>query len=551
MSGIEWDLEFGLGGKISPAQTQISPGQAWAAGVTDFEVRLGPPINPSFSVGLDDLEQIPLDGEALPPGSATAVNPLTMTEPHCLEVEQAFLGGALVDAAAVLARVGDFLRPEHFWEPLHQRIYATMLRLKGEGSPVDALVLMAELRLDPVLSSLRVNAVNTWGPDEGRSAVATPINYIARLVAAASPLMCDGYAEVILDFHRRRTIARVSRDLYQAMHEMPQGHSDDLIKEAMDALMKGAKEADVRMRRSYSSLAAYGDERMASLERGDQPRLIYAGTDRLDRRLGGFAPGSLVVIAGRPGMGKSALSSSLGVSMARKGHGILRFDMEMSIGQQFDRMLADRAYSSGANNVSYEDLGLNKLDLMQRDRIKAVYAGFLRDLPIIVDDRPALNILQIGLKIEATQARLRRQNKRIDVVVVDHIGLMKPMHDHRGRRDLEVSEFTNGLKELAKNHDVAVLALCQLNRQVEGREDKRPHLSDLRDSGRIEEDADMVLMVFRPAYYLGRDPDHDKAEMEAKRYLLELQIAKNRGGQTGPLKLFADMATSHVNDWSD
>lgn len=276
------------------------------------------------------------------------------------------------------------------------------------------------------------------------------------------------------------------------------------------------------------------------------------GLADLDRVLGGWPKGELSVLAGRPGMGKSAVATTALTRAAKARHGCLFFSLEMTAKQIGARILADLAFTRD-NPIFYEDILKRQIDARQRERLtqaKAIVAQY----PFIIEEQRGLTISDIMARSRKVAAQYDRDGGELGVVFVDHMLLVRASQRYAGNRVREVAEISDGLASLAKDLNVAVVALCQLNRGVEGRDVKRPTLSDLRDSGAIEEDASTVTFIYRPAYYLEQTKAEGEAErkrqeaLEASRNSLEFIVAKNRNGRVGIVDAFVNIGANAVRD---
>jgi replicative DNA helicase len=252
-------------------------------------------------------------------------------------------------------------------------------------------------------------------------------------------------------------------------------------------------------------------------------------------------------------MGKSTVAIALTRRVAKAGHGILLFSMEMRQRDCVLRMATDACWR-GDMPVAYANVAAGKLNEQER-RAYELGAKSLADLPIMIEDRSGLTMSEIASQTRRVAELFARQGKRLDLLIVDHLDHMTPSSRYRGNKVQEVGEYSAGMQRLAKSEQIVVLALHQLNRNPEGRDNKRPELSDLRDSGRLEQDADIVLFAYRPAYYLERmkfdnpDDERDRVQrLDAKRYELELNIAKQRNGPTSTIEFFCDMAANAIRD---
>jgi len=280
---------------------------------------------------------------------------------------------------------------------------------------------------------------------------------------------------------------------------------------------------------------------------------VPCGLTDLDNMLGGFVRGEYDILAGRPSMGKTAVAVSIGTGAARGGNGVLIFSLEMSVRAWVARMAADAAWDAKAP-LPYSNALRGRLS--DGDRERFIRGAVSRhDLPMYINEQAGLSVAEIAAFTRTAAQTFERQGRQLGLVIVDHIGKIKPSTNYRGNKVHEVGEISNALATLAKRENLAVLALCQLNRGVEGRENKRPGLADLRDTGDIEQDADAVMFAYRPAYYLERQKEND-ADKERLRLTtlmmtrndLELIIAKQRNGMTGVVQLYVDMASNVVRD---
>jgi replicative DNA helicase len=269
--------------------------------------------------------------------------------------------------------------------------------------------------------------------------------------------------------------------------------------------------------------------------------------------MGGWRRGRLYVIGGRPGAGKTTAALSLLLRTAERGHGVLMFELEMTAQELTEIALCDMAWSSKAR-IEYRDLS-TFTDISQ-DKVERLCAADnrLQRLPFVISDSPGLTIAEIRSQAMQYAQRLEASGSRLEVVCIDHLNLVKATGRYQSNKVAETEEVSNALKALAKELKCAVVVLCQLNRGVEGRDDKRPGLADLRWSGAIEQDADMVMFVYREAYYLSKPVDDPTADIERQDRLREVQnrleviVAKHRGGPTPVLEFFCDMGCGVVRD---
>lgn len=380
----------------------------------------------------------------------------------------------------------------------------------------------------------------------------TGAEYIARLMSVAiSRAMMPEYIRALKDFSGRRTMDGLA-DYLKAEAFKPGsdiGGAIALARGEMDAVA-----ASLRFQRqTMRSLGDIAMESVLNLEEGKRPALIHAGIADINRMFGGWHRRELAIIAGRTSMGKSAFLFSTLLSAAKHGTSSLVFSLEMRGESVSHRQLSDLAWNSHTP-IPYERIEKQEIQEHELSRLRSA-AEKLSSLPMMIDDQRGLTVAEIGSRIKRHQDDLARRGKRLDVVGVDHLGKVAATGRYAGNKVHETGEKTDGLAVLASELDVAMVALHQLNRGVEGREDKRPGLSDLRDSGNIEEDADTVSLLYRPAYYLARTKYDDQAKETKRRQLLELKrdtiewiIAKNRHGQVDIVELFGDMGSNAIRD---
>jgi replicative DNA helicase len=454
--------------------------------------------------------------------------------PYDIEIEQALLGAILVDNQA-LERVSASLKPEHFYDPLHQRIYEVMsAQFEKAGMVITPLTLHAAMKADPGLQEVGGHA------------------YLAGL-AQAAPAMPNvrDYARILHELGVRRGLIRIGEDVvnnaYEAPHEKP---AQTQIEEAEKALYRLADtarygEGPIDFSESLRRAVVQAERAQA---RGGRISGVTTGFTDIDSLLGGLQPSDLLIIAGRPGMGKSSLAANMAFHAARlwqsdieagadvpRGAPVLFFSLEMAAQQISGRILSEQTEIEmwKIRNGKFTDAEWDKFVLTMQE---------LSTLPLYIDDTGGISIAQIA----ARSRRLRRE-KNIGCIMIDYLQLIEP--SRRGEnRVQEITEVTKGLKALAKELNVPVVALSQLSRGVDARDDKRPVLSDLRESGSIEQDADVVMFVFREEYYLkSREPEPGTAEhakwvekCERVHRRAEVLVEKHRHGATNKIDLFFD-----------
>ncbi|MBM3491354.1 MAG: replicative DNA helicase [Alphaproteobacteria bacterium] len=452
--------------------------------------------------------------------------------PHNIEAEQALLGALLVNNEAC-HRIGDTLVPEHFYEPVHGRIFTAIAKLVDRGLVANPVTLK-----------------HAFEQDDGLAEVGGA-SYLARLAGAAVTIVnVAGYARMIVDLGRRRALIRIGEDLVnRAFEAAVDDEAEEQIEAAEQRLFDLAErgEADRGFAPLSKALAAALTSAEIAYKRDGKISGVPTGFLDLDAKLGGLHNSDLVILAARPAMGKTSLATNIALNAARlfkheavsEGRRPLSvgvFSLEMSAEQIAGRILADIA------SVSSHKLRTGQVHHDEWPRIVAG-AQEIDDLPLFIDDTAALTISAVR-----TRARRLKRNADLGLVVIDYLQLLRPSSQRRNdNRVNEVTEITQGLKALAKELDVPVLALSQLSRAPEQRDDKRPLLADLRESGSIEQDADVVMFLFREEYYLERkEPDTERQPKEHAEWqeamnrvhnLAEVILAKQRHGPTGTVHL--------------
>jgi len=460
--------------------------------------------------------------------------PAFRTSPHNIEVEQALLGAVLVNNEAFY-RVSDFLNPEHFFEPIHQKIYELAGGLVRAGKIATPVTLKTFLPADLDVAGL------------------TASQYLARLAAEATTVInAEDYGRTIYDLALRRALVGIGEEMVNEAYDAAVDSSPrDQIEAAERNLYELAETGryDGGFQRFAQALTTAVDMAARAYQRDGRLSGLATGLRDLDRMMGGLQSSDLVIIAGRPGMGKTALATNIAYNIARAWRGEVRpdgrivaanggivgfFSLEMSAEQ-----LATRIISEQTEIPSYR-IRRGEIDPPDFDRI-AEAAREMETTPLYIDETGGLSIAQL-----AARARRLKRQRGLDVMVVDYIQLLQGSSRRAVEgRVQEVTEITTGLKALAKELHVPILALSQLSRQVEQREDKRPQLADLRESGSIEQDADVVMFVFREEYYLERSQPRENTEehrqwqtdMEAVTGKADVIIGKQRHGPTGTVTL--------------
>jgi replicative DNA helicase len=457
--------------------------------------------------------------------------PVFREAPHNLEAEQALLGAILVNNEAV-DRVSSFLKPEHFFDSLHGRIYETAAKL-----------IMGGKRATPITLKTFFEGVEPVGE------LSVP-QYLGRLAASATTIInAEDYGRTVYDLAVRRQLIDIGETMVNTAYDSPiDAPPAAQIEDAEQQLYELAETGKYGSGfEPFSSALTDAIDMAAHAYRRDGGLSgLATGFADLDQRMGGLQASDLVIVAGRPAMGKTALATNIAYHVAKTytanpdgerplgGAVVGFFSLEMSAEQLATRIIAEQSY------IPSERIRRGRIDSEEFDRIVEV-SQELQNLPLFIDQTGGITVAQL-----AARARRLKRQRGLGCIVVDYLQLLSgsSRRAHEGRVQ-EVSEITTGLKALAKELHVPILALSQLSRQVEQREDKRPQLADLRESGSIEQDADVVLFVFREEYYLERSQPREnteehrqwQADMEAVTGKADVIISKQRHGPTGTVTL--------------
>lgn len=450
------------------------------------------------------------------------------------ETEQGLLGACLTYSQAGHAAMMH-LEADYFSLPVHQQIWEVIARLLSEGRPVNPVTVGA------VLGNQEISTGQTMR------------QYLARL---ASETWCP--ANAVVDFAKQvragwalRCIAS-DGEMIRSLALNPGADPAAIISESIQQL-DGVRAA---LDRRVSGPRAVSQGVGEILDRVERRRVgeiidsaVSTGLRDLDRKLGGgFKGGQLILIAGRPGMGKTLLGASMARQMAKAGTAGGFFSMEMPEDQICARMVSDEIFGTGrltANQI-LQDM-LNDADathVFEAERS-------IRDLPLRIDDSSSLTVGEVGARARTMRNQFARDGKQLGFIVIDYLKFLRASERYRGQRHYEVGEISGGLKALAKDLEIPVILLVQLNREVEKRQDKRPELSDLRESGDLEADADVVLLLFREAYYLAQEAQKDAdgaARLEEVQFKLEIIVAKQRMGAVGSVDVFCHPPSSAIRD---
>lgn len=483
--------------------------------------------------------------ESFPRKQADEPAPQYRSAPHNIEAEQGLLGAILVNNEAFY-RVSDFLNPEHFFEPIHQKIYQLARDLIRAGKIATPVTLKTFLDANIDIGGLTVS------------------QYLARLAAEATTIInAEDYGRTVYDLFIRRSLIQVGEDMVNVAYDAPVDFAprhqiEDAEKKLFDLAETGRY--DGGFQRFGQALTTAIDMAAAAFQRDGKLSGIATGLDDLDRMMGGLQKSDLIIVAGRPGMGKTALATNIAYNVAKAWRGEVKsdghmetvnggvvgfFSLEMSAEQLATRIIAEQT-SIPSNQIRRG--GISESDF---EKIKD-YSVELQHLPLYVDETGGISVAQL-----AARARRLKRQRGLDFLVIDYLQLLSGSSKRSSEnRVQEITEITTRLKALAKELNVPVMALSQLSRQVESREDKRPQLSDLRESGSIEQDADVVMFVYREEYYhqMRKPPEGNRekfaewlAEADKVHGTAEVIIGKQRHGPTGTVELAFDGAVTRFS----
>lgn len=420
--------------------------------------------------------------------------------PHSIEAEQSVLG-AIISQPSVLSDVIELVKPEYFYNEQHKALYSIMLQMNSMSLPVDIVTVLNEAEKQHIFES----------PAEGRRYLAE----IGNMLPSTSNI--QSYCKIVADKYFLRSLSYVARAI---LEDVQSGEQDAQL--LLDAAEQ--KIYDIRQGRDVKGLVPLSDaiaeayDRLGKISGPDKEKYVGArtGFTLLDSITSGLNKSDLIIIAARPGMGKTSFAMNIATNVARRSEKeVVTFNLEMSKEQLATRILSTEAL--------VESNTLRNGRITGEDWVKlATSAGYLSTIPLYIDDTASMTVQQMKAKL--------RRTKNLGLVIIDYLQLMEST-SHSDNRVTVISEITRQLKVMAKELNVPVILLSQLSRAVESRTDKRPMLSDLRESGSIEQDADIVLFLYREAYY----------NKESQRQnISECIVAKNRHGETGTVELIWD-----------
>lgn len=446
--------------------------------------------------------------------------------PHNLEAEQALLGAVLLNND-ILYDINEIIDANHFYESVHIKIFEIINKITSKGQLATPITLKSYFEIEKNLE------------DIGGS------SYLARLANAAVSLeYAKNYAQIIYDLAVRRSLYELGGKLsFNAIESEMDANPGDLVEEAERDLYQIAEKGTHghNVQTFKSSLEDAIALAKKAFENDSSVVGLSTGFRDLDQKLGGLHSSDLLILAGRPSMGKTSLATNIAFNIAKYAHdnndtesNVVFFSLEMSAEQLATRIISEQA------KISSNDIRKGNLSEGDLDNLVNVSKSIL-EIPLFIDETPAINMATL-----ASRARRLKRKHGLGIIIIDYLQLLRPAKSSRNDgRVQEVSEITQSLKALAKEMNIPILALSQLSRQVEQRDDKKPQLSDLRESGSIEQDSDVVMFIFREEYYLEKAaPNPGTADyidwqqkMDEVHGQAELLISKQRHGPTGNIRL--------------
>lgn len=456
-----------------------------------------------------------------------------------VDVEQAFLG-CLLTWNHVLAATDGQLEPQHFSEGIHARIFEASASLIREGRQASAITLRTYFARDDTL--LQIGGME----------------YLARLAGSATaPQSAAGYARLIRELAMRRAAVRLAERAIDGLYELPVDLPPETFVAGLAAEFSGLAGGGTGEQTRFDAEALTTlaiDATAAAHQGGGDPDAIASGLKVLDAKTS-LCRGNLTIVGARPSMGKSALALSLCANVAKRGEPAVLISLEMRAKQLGHRLLSMATAQAGRGMIGYSRMGAGRITEPEFGHIVDIAKEQVSRWPLTIEDRSSMTVVMISAVI----SQIKQKQPRLALVVVDYLGLVTAGDRYRGRKVDEVGEICAGLKEIAKRANVCLVALHQLSRANESRENKRPMLSDLRDAGNVEQDADVVIFPYREAYYLARaleaaEPGSSEAlkltdDLRTVHDAMELIVAKNRHGPIGTVKVRVDMATNLITDF--
>ena len=434
---------------------------------------------------------------------------LTENSLHSLEREKSILGAILIDPN-IIYNISDRINASDFYFNFNQLIYESILKRRDKYSKInlDLNILMENLKEDNILDSIG------------------GVEYLNELIDSSyTSANIEAYIEIFKEYSKKRKLLNVSKEISKSIYDNKK-NSTDLLEEVQVSISQIDEEGSGDDIIKLSELVARDYERTDNNTIEDYPKTKFT---RYDSVTNGLRPATLLILAARPAMGKTAFSLNIALNVAKQNKRVLIFSLEMGEEELYNRLLA------AESEIELKHIQRNRFDLNDKDTINKLLIArdTLSNLEVYIDASATPTITAIKNKSRL----LQRKYKNIDLIIIDYLQLVSAT-SNKGSREQEISEISRGLKLLSKELNVPIIALSQLSRRVESREDKTPMLSDLRESGSIEQDADQVMFLSSKEYY--NNPKNSEEDNNKLLSSIELTLAKNRSGSTNKSLLFFD-----------
>lgn len=434
---------------------------------------------------------------------------LTENSLHSLEIEKSILGAILIDPN-IIYNISDRINASDFYFNFNQLIYESILKRRDKYSKInlDLNILMENLKEDNILDSIG------------------GVEYLNELIDSSyTSANIEAYIEIFKEYSKKRKLLNVSKEISKSIYDNKK-NSTDLLEEVQVSISQIDEEGSGDDIIKLSELVARDYERTDNNTIEDYPKTKFT---RYDSVTNGLRPATLLILAARPAMGKTAFSLNIALNVAKQNKRVLIFSLEMGEEELYNRLLA------AESEIELKHIQRNRFDLNDKDTINKLLIARdnLSNLEVYIDASATPTITAIKNKSRL----LQRKYKNIDLIIIDYLQLVSAT-SNKGSREQEISEISRGLKLLSKELNVPIIALSQLSRRVESREDKTPMLSDLRESGSIEQDADQVMFLSSKEYY--NNPKNLEEDNNKLLSSIELTLAKNRSGSTNKSLLFFD-----------
>ncbi len=453
--------------------------------------------------------------------------------PHSIEAEQALLGAILLKNDAMDSVTG-IVQAGHFFDPLHGRIFEISQRLINQGKIISPITLGVFFENEAPLGSVTVK------------------QYLGRLVSQGVTLGVVDYAKTIVELSIARSGIIIAEDLSNGMYNRTEDSApSQVLDEMLDRMFKLTTQTEERKSVDAGSVAL---DVIAKMTDQSQQDFIPTGLEALNRIIGGYHKGEVIYVGGRPGMGKSAFAHSEALKAAKAGYGVAIFSLEMGASEIVQRMLSDLVFTRG-NEIQYSDIRNQRVEAYQRDRLLQAQ-NVLEGLALEIYDKRGISVTEISAQIRQIARKFQRAGKTLDIVFIDYLGKIKTTDRYKGMKNYELGEVSNEITIMADHYKIPFVVLHQLNRDVEGRQDKRPTIADFKSTGDIEQDAHVVLFPFRQVYYLKQDLEAAKPEEQAAiaeqidltKNEINIIVAKERNGAGGVVRAEAYMGSNAIRN---